>query len=83
MTHAAEQGQLVLFEALARAASVAEATPGHLGLDLLHRDLEPGRKTFDDDDEGLAVRFAGGEVAQHAREVTGSVRRAPGELRHA
>ena len=68
--HAADQGQLVLLEALPRAAAVAEAAPGHLGLDVLHRDLEPGGEALDHDDEGLAVRFAGGEITKHRIEAT-------------
>lgn len=83
MTDTADQGELVLLEALTRSAAVAEPATGHLGLDLVDGDLEAGGQAFDDDDQGLAVRFAGGEVAQHARKATGSVPRAPGAPRRA
>ena len=39
---AAEQRQLVLLEALARPAAVAEPAPGQLGLDVLDGDRQPG-----------------------------------------
>ena len=62
---AADEGQLVDLEALARAAAVAEAPAGQLGLDVLDRHGEPGGQALDDDHEPLPVRFAGGEVAEH------------------
>ena len=62
---AADEGQLVDLEALARPAAVAEAPAGQLGLDVLDRDGQPGGQALDDDHERLAVRLAGGEVAQH------------------
>ena len=51
-------------------AAVAEPAAGHLGLDVLDRDLQPGRQPLDDDDERLAVRFAGGEEAEHPGEAS-------------
>jgi hypothetical protein len=47
---------------------------GPARLDLLDGDLEPGGQALDDDDEGLAVRLAGGEEAQHPGEATGGAR---------
>ena len=40
MTNTADEREFVLLEALARTAAVAEATAGHLGLNLLNGDLE-------------------------------------------
>ena len=65
---AAEQRQLVDLEALARAAAVAEAAAGQLGLDVLDRDGQPGGQALDDHHERLPVRLAGGEEAQHGRD---------------
>ena len=62
---AAEQRDLVLLEAHARAAPVAEATSGQLGLHVLSGDGEPGGEALDDHDERLAVRLAGGQEAKH------------------
>ena len=59
------QRQLVLLEPLPRAATEPEPAPRHLGLDLLDRDLQPGRQTLDDDDERLPVGLAGGQEAKH------------------
>ena len=55
MADAPDEGQLVFLEALARPAAVPEAPAGHLTLDVLDRDLEPGRQTLDHDHEGLTV----------------------------
>ena len=48
-------------------AAVAEAAAGQLGLDVLDGDGQAGGQALDDDHERLAVRLAGGEVAQHRR----------------
>jgi len=61
----AEQGQLVTFEAHARATAVPQTPPGQLALDLLDGDVEAGGEALDDDDEGFAVGFAGGEESEH------------------
>ena len=65
MADAAEQRELVGLEAHAGTAAVAEAAAGQLALDLLDRDGQAGGQALDDDDEGLAVGFAGGEEAEH------------------
>ena len=51
---------------------------GQLRSDLLHRDREAGGEPVDDHDEGLAVRLAGGQVAEHRPESTGAGRPSPG-----
>ncbi len=55
----------VLFEAHAGPAPVAEAAPLELDRDVLDRHRQPGRDAFDDDDQRTAVRFAGGQEAEH------------------
>jgi len=69
----ADQRDLVGLEPLPRAASVPEATSGHLGLHLFDRDLQPGGQSLDDDHECLAMGFAGGEVSKHRKQVSGDV----------
>ena len=78
---AADEGQLVLLETLARAAPVSEASPGHLGLDLLDGDLEPGGESLDHDHQRLAVRFSGGEVTKHSAQAIRRPRSAPSKIR--
>ena len=70
VSDASQQRQLILFELLSRAAAVAEPTTGHLGLDLFHGDLQPGGQSFDDHNQRLAMRFAGGEVTKHQVKAT-------------
>src|SRR5690606_13958229 len=62
-----QQRHLVLLEAHPRPAAVAEPAAGQLGLHVVDRHREPGRQALDDHHEALAVRLAGGEVAQHRR----------------
>ncbi len=47
--------ELVLLEAHARTAAIAEATTAELGLDIVERDGNASRKALDDDDEGRTV----------------------------
>ena len=65
MPDAADQVQLVALEPLARPAAVAEAPAGELGGDVLDRHGQARGQSLDDHAEGLAVRLAGGQVAQH------------------
>jgi hypothetical protein len=55
MAHTTDQRQFVDLEALSWATAIAEATPAHLGLDLLHRDLKARRQTLEHDDKTLPV----------------------------
>ncbi len=71
------EGDLVGLEAHARAAAVAEASTGQLGGDVGGLDGQTGGQTLDDDDEGFAVGFAGGQEAQHVATLPDACR-APG-----
>jgi hypothetical protein len=62
---AAEQRELVLLEAHARAPPVPEAPAGELGLDLLDRQRQPGRQPLDGDDQPLPMGLTSRQVAQH------------------
>ena len=62
---AADQGDLVGLEAHAGAAPVAEPAPGQLLGDVGGLDGQAGRQSLDHDDQGPAVRFSGGQEAQH------------------
>jgi len=66
MANAAKKIYFVDFEALAGAAPLAQAPPPQFVLNLLCRDIKPGRQTLNDDHESLSVAFARGEVTQHA-----------------
>ena len=55
MADAADEGDLVLLEAHARASPVAEAASGELALDLLDPDGQAGGEPLDDHDEGGPV----------------------------
>jgi len=65
VTNPADERQLVDLEPLTRATTEPEPAPGHLGLDLLDRDLEPGGKTLDDHDETLPVGLASRQKPKH------------------
>ena len=60
------QGDLVGLEPHAGAAPVAEPAPGQFIGDVVGPDRQPGGQTFDDDDQGTAVRLAGSQITQHA-----------------
>ncbi len=66
---AGEQADLVLLEAHAGTAAIAEATAGELPRDVFDRHAEAGRQALDDHDERLAVRLTGGQEAQHRSTV--------------
>ena len=68
---AGDQGDLVGLEAHAGAPAVAEAAPGQLVGDVLDGELEARGHALEDDDEGLAVGFTGGQVAQHRTNLPG------------
>ena len=68
---AADEVQLVALEPLARPAAVAEAPAGELGGDVVDRDGQTRGQALDDHAEGLAVRLARGQVAQHGRGARG------------
>ena len=66
---AAEEPDLVLLEAHAGTAAVAEAAAGELARDVFDRDGSPAGQALDDHDERLAVRLTGGQEAQHRSTV--------------
>ncbi len=55
VTDAGEQPDLVLLEAHAGTAAIAEPAAGELARDVFDRHLQPGRQALDDHDERLAV----------------------------
>ena len=61
----AEELQLVLLEAHARTAPVAEAPARELGRDVVSEDGKAGGHALDRDHEGRTVGFARRQVAQH------------------
>ena len=67
MTYPSKKRQLILFEAHSRPAPEAETPAPQLRLDLSLCDLQTRWNTLEDHDESLAVRFAGGQEAQHAQ----------------
>src|SRR5918998_4026447 len=73
---AAHDRDLVLLEAHARPAAVAEAASGQLAADVVDDHRQPGRQALDDDDEGASVGLAGGEVPEHALTIPGTTRTA-------
>lgn len=74
MANPADQGDLVLLEALAGPPAVPEAAPPELTLEFVDRERHPGGEALDDDDESLAVGFSGGEVAQHRTNLPAGLR---------
>ncbi len=75
VAHPTDDRDLVLLEAHARAAAVAEAPAGQLVADVVDGHRQAGRQTLDDDDEGAAVGLAGGEVPEHALTIPAVLRR--------
>src|SRR5581483_552750 len=65
VAHAAEERDLVLLEAHARAPAEAQPAPGQLGLDVLDRQGQTRGQALDDHDQGLAVRLTGGQEPKH------------------
>ena len=66
--HAAEDLDPIGLDPLAAAAPVAALAPVQLDVDRVGIDGHAGRKTVDDGQQGLAVRFAGGPITQHGEE---------------
>ncbi|CAB5078813.1 unannotated protein [freshwater metagenome] len=60
-----EDGDLVGFELHTRSTTEAKSAAGQLVSDLLHSDGQTGRKAFENNDEGLAMGFTGGQITQH------------------
>ena len=71
MTDSAQELDVVALEAHAGPAAEAEAAAGELVTDLVDGDLEAGRQPLHDHGESRAVRFAGGQVAQHTPRLPG------------
>ncbi len=83
--HTGENLGLVGFDRHAAAAAVPTLTPLELFGDGLEIDMQSGRHAFENDDESLAVRLAGGEKTQHCLailyEVSALFRRRPAQSR--
>jgi hypothetical protein len=69
VAHAAEERDLVLFEAHAWPAAEPEPAPGQLAADLVDRDRQARREALDDGHQASAVGFAGGEVPEHGTTI--------------
>ena len=67
MADAAEELDLVLLEAHARPAAVAEPPAGELVGDVVDQDRETGGQPLDGDHQGRAVRLARRQEAQHQK----------------
>ena len=65
MADAAEELDLVVLEAHARPAAVAEPPAGELGPDVVDEDGQAGGQALDGDHEGRAVGLARRQEAQH------------------
>ena len=65
MAHAAEELELVVLEAHARAAAVAEAAARELVGDVVDEDGETGGQALDGDHQGRSVGLARRQEAQH------------------
>ena len=68
---AAEDLDVVTLEAHPRPAAESQTAPGQLVAQLLDGDRKTRGEPFDHHGERGAVRLAGGQVAQHAGQVTG------------
>ena len=71
MADPTQELDVVALEAHPRPATEAEAAARQLVTDLLDGDLEAGGQALDDHREGRAVRFAGGQIAQHTPRLPG------------
>ena len=65
MTNTSKDGDLVSLELHSGATTKAESATSQLVSNLVDSDGQTRRKPLDDDDEGLAMGFTGGQVAQH------------------
>ena len=65
MTDTSEDGDFVGFELHARPTTEAKSASGQLISYLVDGDGQTSRKAFEDDNEGLAMGFTGGQITQH------------------
>jgi len=65
VAHAGEDGDLVGFELHSGSTTKAQAATRQLVSDFVDSDGQTRRKSLDDDDEGLAMGFTGGQITQH------------------
>ena len=65
MTNASKDGDLVSFKLHSGATTKAEPATSQLVSNLVDSDGQTRRKPLDDDDEGLAMGFTGGQITQH------------------
>ena len=70
VAHAAEELDVVALEAHARTAAESEAAAGELVADLLDGDGQARGQTLDHHREGGAVGLTGGQVTQHADDLS-------------
>ena len=73
MADSADQRQLIDLEALTWPTAIAEAAAGQLTLDVLDGDGQPGRQTFEDHHESLAVGLSRSQEPQHRRNANARV----------
>src|SRR5207247_10563734 len=69
LPEAAGELDVVALEPHARAAPEPETASSQLGRDLVDRDGQAGRESFDHDRQGRAVRLPRGQVAQQFASV--------------
>ena len=69
MAHAAEELELVVLEAHARAAPVAEPPARELGGDVVDEDRQTRRQTLDGDHQCGTVRLPRGQEAEHGQRI--------------
>lgn len=65
MTNASKDRDLVSFKLHSGATTKAEPATSQLVSNLVDSDGQTRRKPLDDDDEGLAMGFTGGQITQH------------------
>ena len=65
MTNASKDGDLIGLKLHAGATTKAESATSQLVSNLLDSDGQTRREPLDDDDEGLAMGFTGGQITQH------------------
>ena len=81
MTNTANEHNFVLLETLTWTASIAKSTTTEFGLNVFGGYLHASRKTFDNDDQRLAVAFSCSEITQHALQATRVPPQESGQLR--
>ena len=70
MADSANQNNFVLFKTLTRSATIAKSPASQFTFDIGGSDGKTGRKSFNNDYEGLAVAFTSGEITQHGLQDT-------------